>query len=116
MVVLTVSCVFLSTDAGVTPGEANLMVTVFVSAGTFAFVYPGIPSNVGHVVFESCVTLLQLLLSSEPFFDELPQSFVGSFRICRRLLVPKEVLDIELMGLSQVGVELKSEDFQEMIV
>ena len=92
------------------------MVTVFVFAGTFAFVWSEGSSNALYVVFESCVTLLQLLLSSDPFFDELPQSFVGSFRICRRLLVPKELLDVELMGLSQVGVELKSEDFQEMIV
>ena len=92
------------------------MVTVFVFAGTFAFDLFESSSNGAHVVFECCGTLLQLLLSSDPFFDELPQSFVGSFRICRRLLVPKEVLDVELMGLSQVGVELQSEDFQEMIV
>ena len=99
----------LGASACVAPGETHVRLSIFVLAFVLAF-RRAVGGESWQVVLQCFPAVICVLLAAYPVVDKFPQPFVGPDRILGRSVVPKEVLDIELMVLGQMKVELQDEE------
>ena len=102
------ACLFSGTTTTVAPGEADLLLSIFVLASAFAFIHHEFV-DAGQMVLQGCRAVLGLVLPSYPIMHKFPDSVVASVGIIDWQIVPEQILDVKLMILVKVDVELQDE-------
>ena len=92
-------CFLLGANTNVAPGEADLRLAVLVFASAFSSPTFEKASHTWKVILHGLFSVGEIFLAPDKVVDKFPDTSVFADRIVNDAVVPKQVLDVELVVL-----------------